>query len=138
QMSTLWKQKKNEKKGQWRLPSTTCLCLIQHSFIITCLCSSISLKWTIVQITAQSGGECNFQKIGTLPSTPGLYISRCTCGLQPVVTVQCVVMSMEVAWLRHWCCLLVGSLDTRDQCLLEETTARILANCKVPLADNQK
>ncbi|KAK8750733.1 hypothetical protein OTU49_014978 [Cherax quadricarinatus] len=152
------------------------------------LLQKLPSEWTVVQITTQSVGECNFQKIGAHPSTPGLYISRCTCGLQPVVTVQavaapkdkgvrgirqevelikeenkiinkdyrdqqqkyftkreelnnrlkCVVRSMEVAWLRHWCCLLVGSLDARDQCLLEETTARILADCKVPLTDTQK
>ncbi|XP_045623802.1 separin isoform X2 [Procambarus clarkii] len=145
-------------------------------------------EWTVVQMTTQSVGEHNFQKIGSHPPTPGLYISRCTCGPLPTITVQavaapkdkgvrgirqevelikeenkiiskdyrdqqqkyftkreelnnrlkCVVRSMEVAWLRHWSCLLTGSLDIRDQLLLEESTTRILANCKISLTDTQK
>lgn len=52
--------------------------------------------------------------------------------------IQCVVRSMEIAWLQHWCCLLAGSLDARDQQLLEETTIRILGNYKSPLSVTQK
>ncbi|XP_071525349.1 separin isoform X2 [Panulirus ornatus] len=151
------------------------------------LLQKLPSDWSIIQITSQSVGEFSFRKIGTYPPTPGLYISRCSCGSQPTITVQavtapkheglrgivqevelikeenkiinkdyrdqqqkyftkreelnnrlkCVVRSMEIAWLRHWCCLLTGSLGARNQQLLEEATARIIADCKFPLTETQ-
>ncbi|XP_042874759.1 separin-like isoform X2 [Penaeus japonicus] len=52
--------------------------------------------------------------------------------------LKCVVRSMEVAWLRHWCCLLPGGLEPRDQQLLKDTMHRILSNYKGLLTENQK
>ncbi|KAG7173107.1 separin-like [Homarus americanus] len=145
-------------------------------------------EWTVIQLTKQSIGEFNFLDINTHPPTPGLFLSRCSCGPKPIVTVQaiaapsaegvrgfgqelelikmenrgmnkdcrndpekyfnkreevnnrlkCLVRSMEVSWLRHWCCMLPGSLDARYQHLLEQTTARILTNSEILLTSSQK
>ena len=45
---------------------------------------------------------------------------------------------MEVAWLRHWCCLLVGSLHPKEEKVLEKVTTRILLAHHLTLTDSQK
>lgn len=152
------------------------------------LLQKLPSDWTIVQITTRSIGEAKLRQAGCHPSTPGLYIARCSCGPTPSVVIQtisapkkegvrgilqelelikeenkvinkdyreqyekywkkreeldsrlrCVVRSMDVAWLRYWCCLLVGGLPPREQKLLEETTARIFASSQTSLTSNQK
>ncbi|KAK3867546.1 hypothetical protein Pcinc_027002 [Petrolisthes cinctipes] len=134
--------------------------------------------WTVVQITTQKMGQNYFKKIGSSQGTPGLYISRCTCGPTPQITVQGVpspqvkdvrsiveemgminretsllykehkgkyqehcatqedlqcrlknlVSSMGVWWVKHWCCLLVGSLPPLQQQQLDQAASRVLAN----------
>lgn len=49
-----------------------------------------------------------------------------------------LVRSMEVAWLRHWGCLLVGSLHPNEEKVLEEVTLRILSAHHLSLTDSQK
>ncbi|XP_045102580.1 separin-like isoform X2 [Portunus trituberculatus] len=52
--------------------------------------------------------------------------------------MKSLVKSMEVAWLRHWCCLLVGSLHPKEEKVLEKVTSRILSAHKLTLTDSQK
>lgn len=52
--------------------------------------------------------------------------------------LQNMVRSMEVAWLRQWACLLVGSLHPNEEKVLEEVTSRILSAHQLSLTDSQK
>lgn len=49
-----------------------------------------------------------------------------------------LVKSMGVAWLRHWCCLLVGSLHPKEEKALEKLTSQILSAHTLSLTDSQK
>ncbi|KAK7087014.1 hypothetical protein SK128_011355 [Halocaridina rubra] len=51
--------------------------------------------------------------------------------------LKCVVRSMDAAWLRYWCCLLLGGLEPRDQKILEDTTTHILSSLKISLTSHQ-
>lgn len=43
-----------------------------------------------------------------------------------------------MAWLRHWGCLLVGSLHPNEEKVLEEVTSRILSAHHLSLTESQK
>ncbi|XP_064089627.1 separin-like [Macrobrachium nipponense] len=54
------------------------------------LLQKLPSDWTVVQITSNSMGEANLPRVGCNPSTPGLYIARCSCGPSPRITFQTV------------------------------------------------
>ncbi|XP_066984369.1 separin isoform X2 [Macrobrachium rosenbergii] len=54
------------------------------------LLQKLPSDWTVVQITSSTMGEANLPRIGCNPSTPGLYIARCSCGPSPTITFQTV------------------------------------------------
>ncbi|CAL4079627.1 unnamed protein product [Meganyctiphanes norvegica] len=52
--------------------------------------------------------------------------------------LKCLVRSMEVSWLRHWCSLLPGTLDPQKQQILTNIIDKALINAGITLSQSQK
>lgn len=52
--------------------------------------------------------------------------------------LKCLVKSIEVSWLRHWCSLLPGSPEPRKQQVLTNIIDKALANTEIILTQRQK
>lgn len=52
--------------------------------------------------------------------------------------LKCLVRSMEVSWLRHWRCLLPGSLEPQKQQVLTNVIDKALTNTGIILSQSKK
>ncbi|KAG0716797.1 hypothetical protein GWK47_008833 [Chionoecetes opilio] len=114
-----------------------CVCGPSPSLVVQAVAAPANMSVSsILQEMTNIKSEIKSSFIG---SNPGHPMPRVNDKREAInFRMKNLVRGMEVAWLRHWCCLLVGSLHPKEEKALEKVAAHLVSAHQLTLTPSQK